>query len=241
MQQVSRIIFSGELSSPEELEYMIKRYFKIATIVMVCRCSITYRGRASSRAGSAWRLVIIKEDGTVLVHESKGREPINWQPQSHIVLSRGEGGTLVVTAIRSRPHEELKIFMELPVHITIARLTTARFILEGCERDIVDYLSANPSLIEEGAQLVSREVSTPYGRIDLVLRSRHGYLIVVEVKRSVADVDAVFQLKRYVDYYKSLGIEVKGVLASPKLTAQASKLMNLYGLIHKSVEPLRKS
>ena len=57
----------------------------------------------------------------------------------------------------------------------------------------------------EGAILVAREVSTPYGRVDLILRDRDGKLIVVEVKRSRADVDAAHQLRRYVEYYSKLG------------------------------------
>ena len=76
------------------------------------------------------------------------------------------------------------------------------------------------------------------GKVDLLGGSK--WFVVVEVKRSIADVDAVFQLKRYVDYYKSLGIDVKGVLATPKLTAQAQKLLVSYGLTHIPVKSLIK-
>ncbi len=220
-----------------EFTSIVRRYFKVATIVALINCSIDYRGRAASKAGKAWRLLIIKEDGTVLIHEGKGREPINWQPKSHIIVREG-GNYVELLAIRSKPHEELRVVIEPPMYLLVTRLTTARFILLGAEKDIVDRIASNPSIIEEGTELVSREVSTPHGRVDLILRRRDGTLIIVEAKRSVADVDAVHQLRRYVNYYRSLGVKVEGVLASPKVTPQAMKLLHEFGLRHVKVEPL---
>ena len=221
----------------DEFESLVRRYFRVATIVALINCSIDYQGRAASKAGKAWRLLIIKEDGTVLVHEGKGREPINWQPKSHIVIRRLDN-RIELVAIRTKPHEELRIHIEPPIYLLVTRLSTARFILFGAEKDIIDKIANNPSIIEEGAELVSREVSTPHGRVDVVLRRRDGTLIIVEAKRSTADVDAVHQLRRYVEYYKSLGVKVEGVLASPKVTPQALKLLHEFGLRHVKVEPL---
>ncbi len=224
----SMIEYSGHVSI-NELNTLIRRYFKVATIVIVAKCSIEYKGRASSKAGIARRLIIIKEDGTVLIHEGKGREPINWQPKSHI-YTRVSDERLIINAIRVRPKEELKIHIEGSPFILVTRLTTAKFILEGAERDLINMIASNPSLIEDGAKLVSREVSTPHGRIDVILRGKDGKLVIVEVKRSQADIDAVYQLKRYVEYYKSLGIDVRGVIASPKITPRALKILHEFNL-----------
>ncbi len=225
---LSVVEYSG-YTSLNELNALIRRYFKVATIVIIAKCSVEYRGRASSKAGVARRLIIIKEDGTVLIHEGKGREPINWQPQSHISATLSNE-KLLINAIRIRPREELKIYIENTPFIVVTRLTTAKFILEGAERDLINMIASNPSLIEDGAKLVSREVSTPHGRVDVILRGKDGKLIIVEVKRSQADIDAVYQLKRYVEYYRSLGIEVRGVIASPKITPRALKMLHEFNL-----------
>jgi len=219
---LSRVEYLHDVS-PEELQYLIRKWFRAATMVIVTRCRIHYSGRASSEAGEASRLVIIKEDGTVLVHEGTGREPINWQPKAQVFVREVEGKTEIV-AIRSRPREELRIEVLEPSSVLITRLTTAKFILEKSEKDLVDKIASNPSIIEDGAHLIAREVTTPHGRIDVMLRGRDGKVVVVEVKRSLADVDSVYQLKRYIEYYRSLGIDAKGVIAAPKISPKALKL-----------------
>ena len=221
---------------PDELAEIVRRFFRVSTIVIAALCRVRYRGRASSEAGYAWRLVVIKEDGTVLVHEGRGREPINWQPQSR-VLVRSSRDSAEIVALRARPREELRVEVKGSAAVLIARLSTAKFVLEGGERDMINYIALNPHVIEPGAQLVSREVRTPHGRIDVVLRGRGGDIVVVEVKRSTAGIEAVYQLRRYVEYYRSLGVSARGVLASPDVSPQALKLLEGMGLKHVKLLP----
>lgn len=218
-----------------EIPNIIKRWFRVATIVLSVKCSIEYEGRASSKASSAWRLIIIKEDGTLLIHGPEGRNPINWQPKAY-VTARIEGDKVIIEALRRHPKEILKISVESDADIMIVRLGHGRFLLHGTEKEIVDYIARNPHVVEVGAQLVSREVSTPHGRIDVVLRSATGDLILVEVKRSTADIDAVYQLNRYVKYYESLGIKVRGVLAAPALSPAAEKALAKLGFKYVKVK-----
>jgi RecB family endonuclease NucS len=225
-------IESAGCVSIEEIPPIIRKFFKTATITIFAKCSVSYSGRASSEAGEAWRLIIIKEDGTVLIHERTGREPINWQPKAFVTSYLGGHGEAVIKAVRSKPREVLQIRITGDAFIAVARLGSGKFVLEGSEENITRELALNPSAIEEGAELVSREVSTPHGRIDLILRSRDGELIIVEVKRSLADVSAVYQLKRYVEYYKSIGVRVRGVIASPKVSPAAAKLLARFGFKH---------
>jgi RecB family endonuclease NucS len=229
-----RIESAGCVSS-EEIPLIIRKFFKTATITIIAKCSVSYSGRASSEAGEAWRLIIIKEDGTVLIHERAGREPINWQPKAFVTSYLGGDGEAVIKAIRSKPRETLQIHITGDAFIAVARLGSGKFVLEGSEENITKELALNPSTVEEGAELVSREVSTPHRRIDLILRSRDGELIIVEVKRSLADVSAVYQLKRYVEYYKSLGIKARGMIASPKVSPSAAKLLARFGFKHVKV------
>ncbi len=232
----SKVFFRGSINA-KELKELIVKWFKRATIVLVCDCEVTYEGRASSRADRATRLIIIKEDGTVLIHESKGREPINWQPNSILTIELSDDA-VTLKAIRLKPKEVLKIKIGLmsEVEALVVSLGVGKFEISGTEEEIIEYLTRNPTILGEGVTLVSKEVTTPYGRIDLIFRDRLGGLIVVEVKRGIADVDAAFQLKRYVDYYKSLGInEILGVLVASDVTPNARKILSQYGLKFKNI------
>ena len=222
--------------SPKEIINLIKKWLKKATIVLAARCSIEYEGRATSQATKAERLIIIKEDGTLLIHEGRGRNPLNWQPKAHIIAETNEDRA-IIRALRIHPKERLTIMIEGEVHYLIASLERGKFILEGSEESVRNRIALNPSLIEKGAVLVSREVSTPHGRIDVILRDKKGSLILVEVKRSTAEISAVYQLKRYVEYYSNLGINVKGVIASPTISPRAEKLLKKYRFKHIPINP----
>ncbi|MFP3207286.1 MAG: endonuclease NucS [Caldivirga sp.] len=72
-------------------------------VVMNAKCTIEYSGRASSKAGEAWKLVIIKPDGSLLVHSNESYQPLNWQPPgSRVYISDSQ-----IIAIRHRPHERI--------------------------------------------------------------------------------------------------------------------------------------
>jgi len=224
--------------SLEYLPDIIRKYFRSATIVMICNCEILYEGRASSKASDARRLIILKEDGTVLIHESKGVEPINWQPGASVSAKYVSNGDYVeLIAIRSRPKEILRVFIKDSPTLLLTRLGRGKFLLRGTEDDLINYIALNPSVIEEGSTLIAREVSTPHGRIDVILRDTKGDLIIVECKRGVADIDAAYQLLRYVTYYRNLGVRVRGVLAAPSITPQAQNFLSKNNLGYVKVTP----
>jgi RecB family endonuclease NucS len=51
-----------------------------SVLIVVGCCCVEYSGRARSTLGWGERIVIVKPDGSVLVHQRAGREPVNWQP-----------------------------------------------------------------------------------------------------------------------------------------------------------------
>lgn len=227
--------------SNDELIKTIKRSLKVKTILIVAECEIFYEGRAASYAESQVRLIIIKADGTILIHEKEGRDPLNWQPSNSLITVEKEEGKVTIISKRLRPKELLKVILHKVFIITLASLGKTRLKVLGSEEDMINYVALNPSIIEEGATLVSREVRTPHGRIDLILKDKNNYLIIVEFKRSIADVDAAYQLKRYVEYYLRLGMKVKGVLAAPGISPQAHMLLNKFGFkFVKILPPLKK-
>ena len=79
------------------------------TLLLVGSCWVDYRGRANSRLELGERVVMIKEDGSVLVHRPSGYEAVNWQPPGCIFHSRLKDGVLQITAIRRTPAESLCI------------------------------------------------------------------------------------------------------------------------------------
>lgn len=223
------VLASGEVDPPELVE-IVNRWFRRATIVVIARCSVEYSGRAASTANEAPRLVVLKKDGTLLVHGATGRDPLNWQPRSEIYARSVDDEIAEIRAVRTSPREEVCVRVRGRSWVLVADLSSAGLSLFGSEDDIVDELSRSPSLVLGGATLIAREVSTPYGRVDLLLRDASGNLVVVEVKRSRADVEAAYQLYRYVEYYRRLGLSVTGILAAPDASSQAIKYLGDHGL-----------
>jgi len=62
--------------------------------------------------------------------------------------------------------------------------------------------------------------------IDLCGIDKYGNFVIIEFKRRKAGLEAVSQLKRYVDEIrKEKGEKVRGILAAPDITENALKLL----------------
>jgi len=210
-------------------------------VVIVATCTVEYDGRARSRLGEGDRVIIVKPDGTVLVHRPYGSLPVNYQPEGSAVSVRAEGDTLVITAVRPRPSERLTIRVRRIAHLVVAELRDdAEFELWGSEDELRDAIARNPELLL-GERLRPVEVEAKLGRVgfaDLLMIDEAGNYVVVEVKREEAGVDAVFQLKRYVGYVqRALGGRVRGILAAPSITRRALALLSREGLEFRRVDP----
>jgi RecB family endonuclease NucS len=84
---------------------------------------------------------------------------------------------------------------------------------------------------------ITKELRTEYGMIDLYGVDEQGNIVVIEFKRGRAGLDAVSQLKRYVDELKKeRGGRVRGVLATPSITESAFKLLRDAGLEYVRIE-----
>ncbi|MDP6294277.1 MAG: endonuclease NucS, partial [Candidatus Woesearchaeota archaeon] len=114
-----------------------------------------------------------------------------------------------------------------------------KIILQGNEADMADMLYKQPDLIEKGFKAVSQEEQTKYGYVDVLGVDKDEVLTVVECKRYCADLAAVTQLRRYVErLMASKGLKkVRGILAAPKITANAQKMLEDWGYAFVSVEP----
>src|SRR2546425_13060937 len=106
-------------------------------VTMVANCTVSYSGRTGSDMGEGERLVVLKEDGCVLVHRGRDYQPVNWQPSGCIFQSSVENGCLVVKAIRPTPLESLTITAETMHLLASFHLKDeAEFFLHASEEDM---------------------------------------------------------------------------------------------------------
>ena len=182
--------------------------------------------------------MLVKPDGSVLVHRPWGYEPVNWQPPGSRVVVREGGGLLELRAVRDKPREILvvKIYRVIGLHSWKLR-DAAPFSGEKSEKDMKDAIAAYPEILEDGLRIVAREYPVAGGFVDLLAEDSNGRLVVVEVKRGRASTDAVVQLKRYVEALKrNSRREVRGVLVSPSVTGKALSALGALGLEYRRVK-----
>ena len=203
------------------------------TAVIMANCSVSYNGRAESYLEKGDRLVIIKADGTILIHQPTGSNPINYMKQAQFGL---EGNVLHA--------RNAKEFLDIEFHEIYSVLARdmkdgKELELNGTERQMSDMLYSNPEMIEKGFKPLSREEHTKYGFIDLFGYDSSGRLTVVECKRYSATLDAVTQLRRYVEKVASVkGVSgVRGIVAAPSISPNARKMLEDYGYNYCRVEP----
>ena len=216
-------------------------FLKRRTVLIVGNCWVEYRGRASSKLEAGERILILKEDGSLLVHRSVGYEPVNWQPPGCLfhVGTSGAEKVLQIKAVRRKPVESVRISFDNVFLVSVLNLVdTGVFELYATEEDMQKAILMQPSLIEDGFKPISYEKKVEPGFVDVYGVDREGRFVVVEIKRKIASQEAVLQLARYVKAVRSLvNREVRGILAAPDLAKGVQRLLASLGLDFKSIDP----
>ncbi|WP_277027172.1 endonuclease NucS [Pyrobaculum aerophilum] len=226
-----------EAPTPDEAARLINSGRKLGIVIAVGVCEVFYTGRAAASLGPSRRLVILKRDGTLLVHEAEKAQPKIWNPPGSSTAAYVEGGKLVVKSIRSRPFETVRVIFDKVDFIAAFDVGATELTLVGSERDVVGALVKNPSIIEEGLEVVGVEVPTDVGHLDILARDKNGRYVIIEVKRDLATHEAVFQLARYVELYRRKGYDVRGILVAGDITASAYDYLKRYGLNFVKINP----
>ena len=112
--------------------------------------------------------------------------------------------------------------------------------LAGYEADMGDLIFKDPEVIEKGFRPTSREYHTPQGFIDILGKDQEGNIIILELKSRKAGINAVKQLRRYVDCFSDHKEKVRGLLVAPSATDDALKLLEEQEMEFKSLEPPRE-
>src|SRR5919197_2693029 len=166
--------------------------------LVVARCEVTYSGRLSAFLPESTRLLMLKADGSVLVHaDAGGYKPLNWMTPPTVVEE--EPGRLVVRKRAGKTEDRLELrIAEVLSDVTHDMGEAAGLEKDGVERDLQEELAAQPDALGEDLRLVRREWPTDIGPVDLMYRDAEGEWVAVEVKR-IATIDAVEQLSRYLE------------------------------------------
>jgi RecB family endonuclease NucS len=198
--------------------------------LIVARCSVEYSGRLSARLPAALRLVMLKADGSVLVHaDAGGYKPLNWMTPPTVVEE--EDGRIVVRKLKGDDRLQIEL-VEVLSDVTHAMdFDAAQLEKDGVEADLQVLLADAPQWCGEGFRLVRREFPTDIGPVDLMCRDSDDGWIAVEIKR-VGTIDAVEQLCRYLERIRldPAMAGCRGVLAAQVVKPQARVLAEARGL-----------
>lgn len=207
-------------------------------VTLVGQCTVTYDGRTTREFDLADRYILCKPDGTVLVHEATGLQPVAYgSPGAHVEASADDARAddhAVVRAERDDPPESLEVAFESIDLLAVTPVSEAdRVDSSGAEARLRARLLDEPALLEPGFQPLATERETQAGPIDVFGRDSRGRTVVVEVKASRVGPDAVGQLARYVEAVQRdlhAGTQVRGVLLAPAVTPRARRLLAEHGL-----------
>jgi RecB family endonuclease NucS len=198
--------------------------------LIVARCSVEYSGRLSARLPEALRLVVIKADGSVLVHaDAGGYKPLNWMTPPTVVEE--EDRSIVVRKLRGEDRLDIELAEVLSDVTHVMDADADRLEKDGVEADLQALLAEAPEWCGEGFRLVRREWPTDIGPVDLMCRDDDDAWVAVEIKR-VGTIEAVEQLARYLERIRRdpALAGCRGVLAAQVVKPQARVLAASRGL-----------
>lgn len=197
--------------------------------LIVARCEVRYSGRLSALLPEALRLIMVKSDGSVLVHaDTGGFKPSNWMTAPTVIEE--SDGHMQVRKLKGEDVIDIRI-AEVVSDVVHDMGEAAALEKDGVERDLQEQLAAAPEWCGEGFRLVRREWPTDIGPVDLMCRDFDDGWIAVEIKR-IGTIDAVEQLTRYLERIRldPAMADCRGVLAAQEVKPQARVLAESRGL-----------
>jgi endonuclease len=200
--------------------------------LVVARCQVDYAGRLTAHLPMATRLIMVKSDGSVLVHSDGGSyKPLNWMSPPCTVREglTEDGAALWTVTSRSSSNgapDTLQILIAEVLSDTSHELGIDPGLQkDGVEKHLQELLAEHPSHLGDGLTLVRREYPTAIGPVDLMCRDTAGASVAVEIKRR-GEIDGVEQLTRYLELLNRdpLLAPVRGVFAAQEIKPQARVL-----------------
>jgi len=208
--------------------------------LVIARCSVDYAGRLTAHLASATRLLLVKADGSVLVHSDGGSyKPLNWMsPPCSLAVDepdddQREAGVVELWRVT---HAKTADLLVVSIHEVLHDSAHELGVDPGLQKDGVEahlqkLLAEHIELLGEGFTLVRREYMTAIGPVDILARDASGASVAVEIKRR-GGIDGVEQLTRYLELMNRdpLLAPVAGVFAAQEITPQARTLAEDRGI-----------
>jgi RecB family endonuclease NucS len=211
--------------------------YVVCVRLIVARCEVRYSGRLSAVLPESLRLIMVKSDGSVMVHaDHGGYKPSNWMTPPTVIQE--EPGCIVVRKHAGTTEDRLDIrIAEVLSDVEHDMGEAAALEKDGVEADLQAALAAAPEWCGEGFRLVRREWPTDIGPVDLMCRDDEDGWVAVEIKR-VGTIDAVEQLARYLERIRldpAMG-DCRGVLAAQVVKPQARVLAEARDIVWVEVD-----
>lgn len=208
--------------------------------LVIAICSVDYFGRLRAHLPVAKRLLMIKSDGSVLVHSDGGSyKPLNWMsppvllkqnPPSNIDSQQGIIAIWTVKNTKNSDRLVINIYEQI-LDVEHELGSDPGIVKDAVESQLQKLLSEQIYLLGKGFVLVKREYPTPIGPVDILAKNQIGEYFAVELKRR-GDIDGVEQLTRYLDLLNRnpLLAPVKGIFAAQEIKPQARTLAQSRGI-----------
>ena len=208
--------------------------------LVIARCSVDYAGRLTAHLPLATRLLMLKGDGSVLVHSDSGSyKPLNWMnPPCTVSIhepdeEQAEAGVKEVWRVSQTKTADIlfisifEVISEIDHHLG----EEPGLQKDGVEAHLQVLLADQLQVFEEGATLIRREYMTAIGPVDILCKDASGATVAIELKRR-GDIDGVEQLTRYLDLLNRDPhlAPVRGVFAAQEIKPQARTLAEDRGI-----------
>jgi RecB family endonuclease NucS len=194
--------------------------------LVVATCSVDYAGRLSAHLPVATRVIMVKADGSVLVHADGGSyKPLNWMSPPCTLKIADDEGTHTWTVV-NKAGEQLIITLHEVHHDSDHELGVDPGLQkDGVEAHLQELLALHIETLGAGYRLVRREYMTAIGPVDILCKDERGQSVAVEIKRR-GEIDGVEQLTRYLELLNRdpLLSPVQGVFAAQEIKPQARTL-----------------
>jgi len=213
--------------------------------LIVARCSANYSGRLDTVLPEALRLIMVKSDGSVLLHaDAGGYKPLNWMTPPTVieelpVEALGRDGAIPARMVIRKHAGKTEDRLEILLHEVLSDVShdmglpddLAGLEKDGVEAHLQELLAEQPHWCGEGLRLVRREWPTDIGPVDLMCREGEDGWVAVEIKR-IAGIEAVEQLTRYLERIRidDQFALCRGVLAAQVVKPQARVLAESRGI-----------
>ena len=209
--------------------------------LVIARCSVDYEGRLTAHLPLATRLLLVKADGSVLVHSDGGSyKPLNWMSPPCTLTERaadahtgedGEGVVAVWVVHNAKSGDRLVVRIHEVLSDGSYDLgVDPGLVKDGVEAHLQRLLAEHIHTLGEGWSLVRREHPTAIGPVDILARDGRHH-VAIEIKRR-GEIDGVEQLTRYLELMnRDPHLKpVVGVFAAQEIKPQARVLAEDRGI-----------